>query len=116
MKRLIVLLFAGIGISCSAPSIPENCEIRVDGVCFMETAPACKAANCPMDRCMVLESYPGQIQCMELCDVRYEGVCYPDSTSACEAAQCPPERCTILRSEPGQVQCQPAQETEEPAE
>lgn len=47
----------------SASGIPESCEIRVDGQCYMSTAEACDAAGCPADRCTILESYPGQVEC-----------------------------------------------------
>lgn len=43
--------------------MPVNCEIMVDGLCYMATDAACAAANCPAEQCLVLESYPGQISC-----------------------------------------------------
>jgi len=31
----------------------------------MRTSEACEFAGCPADRCMILESYPGQVQCTQ---------------------------------------------------
>ncbi len=43
--------------------VPENCEIMVDGLCYQEASAACLAADCPLNQCTLLESYPGQVQC-----------------------------------------------------
>lgn len=60
---LSYLALTALLVGCSTNSkLPENCEIRVDGQCFQEAAPACAAAGCP-DDCIILESYPGQVQC-----------------------------------------------------
>jgi hypothetical protein len=41
---------------------PSDCNFRVEGKCYADQASACTAAGCPSD-CLVLESYPAQIQC-----------------------------------------------------
>ncbi|MBW2461141.1 MAG: hypothetical protein JRH11_05810 [Deltaproteobacteria bacterium] len=47
----------------SAGGMPEDCEVRYDGQCYMTSAAACAAASCPIERCLILESYPGQVEC-----------------------------------------------------
>lgn len=42
--------------------ITEGCNFRVGECCFGEQTLACREAGCP-DSCVVLESYPAQIQC-----------------------------------------------------
>ncbi|MEZ4381909.1 MAG: hypothetical protein R3A79_11230 [Nannocystaceae bacterium] len=42
---------------------PENCDFTVKDKCYTDQAEACAAAGCEPDKCMVLESYPAQIQC-----------------------------------------------------
>ena len=44
---------------------PEGCEVVVGACCYHASADACAAAHCPLGACLVLESYPGQIQCNE---------------------------------------------------
>lgn len=42
---------------------PEDCSYEHGGCCFDSAQSACEAADCPVDRCVVLESYPAQISC-----------------------------------------------------
>ncbi|MCA9638578.1 MAG: hypothetical protein KC420_21260 [Myxococcales bacterium] len=42
---------------------PEDCEFRVKGECYKDKDAACKAAGCEPDKCVVLESFPAQIEC-----------------------------------------------------
>jgi len=58
-------LFAAACGGASAGGVPENCEVRVDGVCYASDSEGCEAASCPAERCTILESYPGQVQCEE---------------------------------------------------
>lgn len=46
-----------------ADGIPQNCEVMVAGLCYIAMEAACAAAQCPMDRCAILETYPGQVHC-----------------------------------------------------
>lgn len=65
---LLALLSSSVLLACggaSAGGVPDNCEVRVDGVCYPTDAEGCEAAGCPADRCIILESYPGQVQCEE---------------------------------------------------
>lgn len=53
----------GLDVSCDAP---ESCvtlprESGVEGAHCI--ADPCAAISCPTDRCMILESYPGQVRC-----------------------------------------------------
>ena len=41
-----------------------RCEVRVGDCCYAEQRAACAAAGCP-DSCLLLESYPAQVQCEE---------------------------------------------------
>ncbi|MBN8612756.1 MAG: hypothetical protein J0L92_19330 [Deltaproteobacteria bacterium] len=41
---------------------PEGCEIVVGQCCYRVSTDACAAAGCT-GRCLILESYPGQVQC-----------------------------------------------------
>lgn len=43
----------------------ENCEVLHEDRCFTDTTEACSFAGCPLDRCTILRSYPGQIECAE---------------------------------------------------
>jgi hypothetical protein len=42
---------------------PENCDFEVKDKCYTDQAEACAAAGCEPDKCVVLESYPAQIEC-----------------------------------------------------
>lgn len=66
MKKLIVVLTSLITLAaCSSGNqVPEDCDIMHEGVCYQEAAPACEAAGCP-DDCIILETYPGQVQCAD---------------------------------------------------
>jgi hypothetical protein len=61
MKNAIALVLLG----CGSTQVPEDCEIRVGDRCFSDQAAACEAAGCEPGQCVVLESYPGQIECTE---------------------------------------------------
>lgn len=37
--------------------------MRVAGQCYATQAEACAAADCPAERCLLLDSYPAQVQC-----------------------------------------------------
>jgi hypothetical protein len=55
-----------LAVACGGATsggIPEDCEVRVDGQCYATETEACAAANCPAERCIILESYPGQVDC-----------------------------------------------------
>jgi len=69
MKRLALIpFFAVASVACggaSAGGIPDDCEVRVDGVCYASDTEGCEAAGCPAGRCTILESYPGQVECEE---------------------------------------------------
>ena len=41
----------------------ENCSYEHGGCCYESAADACAAADCAVERCNVLESYPAQIAC-----------------------------------------------------
>lgn len=44
---------------------PEDCSYEHGGCCYDSAADACAAAECPTERCNVLESYPAQIACQD---------------------------------------------------
>lgn len=70
------LLLAGLLAACggaSAGGIPDDCEIRVGEQCYATQAEACAAASCPEDRCLILETYPGQIECQDESPAPVEG-------------------------------------------
>ncbi len=63
MFKYLFTFIALFIVGCaSTSSLPENCEIRVDGQCYMTQEAACTAAGCP-DHCTLLETYPSQVQC-----------------------------------------------------
>ena len=77
MPRLaLVMLFAACGASntppatmCPAGGVPDDpdvmedgCEVLHEGCCYRDSSDACRAAGCG-DECVILESYPGQVQC-----------------------------------------------------
>ncbi len=47
----------------NAEGVPLHCEMMVDGLCYLDTEAACAAATCPIDRCVILRTYPGQVSC-----------------------------------------------------
>jgi putative intracellular protease/amidase len=63
MFKYLLTFIALFIVGCaSTSSLPDNCEIRVDGQCYMTQEAACAAAGCP-DHCLILETYPGQVEC-----------------------------------------------------
>ena len=42
--------------------VDENCEFMVKEKCYTDQKAACEAAGCP-DTCVVMETFPGTIQC-----------------------------------------------------
>lgn len=66
MKVTLILLLSVVLMSCSGTSLPEDCEIRHDGVCYRDKASACAAADCPKEHCTILRSYPGKVSCGQL--------------------------------------------------
>lgn len=76
----LVLAFVLVGCGASTPAAsttsepagctprgtgepPEGCEIVVGECCYREQADACAAAGCAEGACLLLESYPAQVQC-----------------------------------------------------
>jgi len=57
-----LLLMLGCA-GASSGGIPDGCEVRFEGQCYASATEACAAAECPAPRCLILESYPGQVQC-----------------------------------------------------
>ena len=69
----------GKGGGTSAPPLPDTpacqkgftqndpggkvCRATYRGACFESDPEACACAACPVDKCMILESYPTQIRC-----------------------------------------------------
>lgn len=83
----VFALFVPLAIAaCGGPSaggIPDDCEVRYDGQCYMTSAEACAAASCPSERCLILETYPGQVECeAEVTFEADEGAEAPVSSSA----------------------------------
>jgi len=63
MFKYLFTFIALFIVGCaSTSSVPENCEIRVDGQCYLSQEAACAAAGCP-DDCIILQTYPGQVEC-----------------------------------------------------
>ncbi|MBL4636107.1 MAG: hypothetical protein JKY56_19765 [Kofleriaceae bacterium] len=52
-----------------ADGMPQNCEVMVAGLCYIAMDAACAAAQCPMEHCLILESYPGQVSCQAAVDI-----------------------------------------------
>ena len=98
----------------------EDCEVLHEGLCYRSETDACNAAGCPAKLCMILESYPGQVECpagvhkavkgasgrYQDCNILHDGFCFQDSKHACSVAGCSPQQCTVLRSDPGQIACE----------
>ncbi len=59
---LILFTIAACG-GASAGGVPEDCEVRYEGQCYMTSAAACAAASCPTERCLILRTDPGQVDC-----------------------------------------------------
>jgi hypothetical protein len=54
---------AASGSAAEQQEDPKNCNFKVKGFCFAEQEEACAAADCPPNKCMVLESHPARIKC-----------------------------------------------------
>ncbi len=68
ITALAIVCLSSLLAACgggTASTVPEDCEIRVDGECYSSEAEACDAAGCPPERCLILESYPGQVDCQD---------------------------------------------------
>ncbi len=127
---LLSLFTLPLTIGCGS-QIAENCEVRYEDVCYPSGTEACAAANCPAERCIILESYPGQVECQAEAsgdeDVAVEhpntpteptpepppacgaygagGACFATPEEACDSLNCDGD-CLFLESYPVQVQCE----------
>jgi hypothetical protein len=64
--KLLLSFLLILAAGCATTTrLPENCEIRHKGVCYTGQRAACKAARCPPERCLILDSYPGQVECSQ---------------------------------------------------
>lgn len=72
---------------------PANCEARVGDTCYATNAEACAAIDCPTDRCLILDSYPAQVQCQPPPDSQTDTETGTETgrTQECHPGNCGPE-------------------------
>jgi hypothetical protein len=60
---LLVAALLPVGCGSSTPSVREDCEVVVEGTCYPTQKKACAVVGCPLERCLLLDSHPAQVQC-----------------------------------------------------